>query len=455
VTTRQTAATIVLVILALFAARDFAKLNGDLPWRTMYDFRVFYSAGQVVADHDDPYQVEPLRTFEHRLHQGGLWNDPTYAIPAPLPPYDFPPFAALSVLPYSYAKILVAVLIAAAVVVTAFALARLGIPPLAAFAALLLSDGLQGMHLGQIYPFVVMLIALGGVALRNGRATLAGVLVGLTLIEPQIGLAICIVAFALLPRARLALAIAVVAFVVIGLATAGIHGSIEWIAQIIPAQARSEAAFWGQYSLTSVLVAAGVSRNVALATGSIVYILGIVASIFFARRLTQRSDRPEYVLFVPAAIAVTGATYVHLVAIPAAIPLALSLTQTTSLAARWRFVIPLVLLSIPWLMVQALKPLFFASLLVAVAIFIGFRIPTRQAIALSCVTGLGLWLLALHTPPPLQALDSEPPITADVALAVGHTPAMAFDRAREIAKLPTWLGLLSLFGAMLARAYGR
>jgi hypothetical protein len=299
-----------------------------------------------------------------------------------------------------------------------------------------------------------MLIALAAVALRKERHALAGVLAGLTLIEPQIGVGICVVAFVLLRSARVALAVTAATLVVVGLATAGIHGSAEWLTQVIPAQARSEAAFWGQYSLTSVLVAAGVSRDVALATGSVVYVLGIVVALFVARRLAQLYGRPEFVLFVPAALVVTGGTYVHLVAIPAAIPLALTLAQITSVAARWRIVIPLVLLSIPWIMVQALKPLFFSSLLVAVAIFIAFRIPVRQTIAFSCVTAMGLWLLALHTPPPLRAIGWEPSMPGDALLAVGHMPITAFDRAREIAKLPTWLGLLSLLAAMLAYAYG-
>lgn len=82
-----------LFFLALGAAvlRDLARIGPDLPWRVMYDFPDFYCAGAAFDGGANPYTDEPPRTCEHRVNRKpSLQANPSVAIPAPQPPYDFP-----------------------------------------------------------------------------------------------------------------------------------------------------------------------------------------------------------------------------------------------------------------------------------------------------------------------------------------------------------------------------
>jgi hypothetical protein len=77
-------------------------------------------------------------------------------------------------------------------VVAALALADIGIPFAAALAALALADGFVGMFLGQVYPFTIALLALTAAALRRERDAAAGLFAALTLVQPQIGVPVCL-----------------------------------------------------------------------------------------------------------------------------------------------------------------------------------------------------------------------------------------------------------------------
>jgi hypothetical protein len=438
----QFALAVFLLLLTAGAVRDLSRLSPAATWWRADDLPEFYCAGRVVTQHQDPYLAGPLRSCEHSVKTGGLWNNPSYVVAAPQPPYDFVPYALLSRANFASAKIFAAALTCAAVLVTAFALADLGIPLVAALAALFMADAFTGLFSAQIYPFAVMIVALGAVALRRRRDPAAGILGALTLIEPQIGVATVIVLALFVPRARVALAVTILVLAAIGVAAVSGAAFSQWptvVAQLASAETR----FWDQYSLTSVLATAGLPAKLALLVGALSSIVMIVLAAVVATRLVDTSRRREFFAFVPAAFALVGGTFVHLDGVAASLPLALACVAIWPRpATRWAPMVPILLLAVPWLFSQQWKALFFACALVAAALLATFRIAIRPAIALFLAAAVGLWLIALHTPQPLKVLAIAMP--SGNMLASDWTLSTAADPLRELAKIPTWIGLLGL-----------
>ncbi|MBV8148072.1 MAG: hypothetical protein JO092_03160, partial [Candidatus Eremiobacteraeota bacterium] len=151
---RTVVLSVVLGLLAVLAVRDVTRLGNALPWHQMYDFADFFCAGEALDQHRNPYLYEPLHSCEHRVNATPLFrNHPALAIPAPQPPYDFPPFMALARLQYSLARTLYAAGIVLAVALTIVALARTGVPADVAAAALVLPAAYVELNAGQIVPF--------------------------------------------------------------------------------------------------------------------------------------------------------------------------------------------------------------------------------------------------------------------------------------------------------------
>lgn len=437
-----------LVIFVAGAVHDIAR--HPIPLLGMTDLSDFYCAGKIVLLGENPYLAEPLRSCEHSLRKGGDWNDPGYIVPAPQPPYDFAPYAVLSLVDFGAAKVLTALSILIATLVTALALSRLGIPIVASLASLALSDAFIGIFQGQVYPFVVMLAALCAVALERRRDAIAGALAALTLVEPQLGVPICIVVFIWAARARIAMLATLVALVVLGTALVGSDDAWQWATQVIPLHALWQVHFWAQYSLTYVLAAAGVPARVALVAGTASALTMLGLSVWLARQLSERYDTRAFLVFVPAAFALVGGTFVHLEAISAAIPMALLLVARANAGSSGWAALAVVLLAIPETFAQEWKSLFFPAMLAIALICIGYRFSWSRTLAYVVFGAVGLWLLALHTPPPIVTIHQTMPTATD--LASHQTLVTAINTVREAAKVPTWLGLIALLGAALSAA---
>ena len=425
-----------LLLVAIAAGVDLSRLRGAAPARNAVDLSIFYCAGNAVLHRRNPYAPETVGPCEHRLNAGGSWNDPAYVMPAPLPPYAFPPYALLSTLDYGTAKPVVFGSIAVAVVVAAFALADIGVPFAAALAALALADGFVGMFLGQLYPFTIALLALTAAALRRDRNALAAFCGALTLVQPQIGVPICLSLFIWVSRTRIGLVVWAGVLAIVGTLAVGIPAFVQWATQVLPAEARGEVFFWGQYSFTSVLADLGASPQIALLSGSLTFVVMLAFSLWLARRLAVKLRAPQYFALVPPALCVVGGTFVHLAAMGAAIPLALALVAPPAARARWYAVAPLILLMIPWPFAQAVKALFFGCILAVAVVLLSLRVGVREGIGLWLATAAGLYLIALHPPPP-----------APLVVAAGSADAW-----RELAKLPTWAGLIGLLAVALKAA---
>ena len=104
-------------------------------------------------------------------------------IPAPQPPYDFPPFMVLGRLELNVALIIYAAATVLAMLVAAIALTRIGIKADLALMAFAIPAIYMEIALGQIVTFALLCLVLAGVALALRRDALAGSLAALTVIE--------------------------------------------------------------------------------------------------------------------------------------------------------------------------------------------------------------------------------------------------------------------------------
>jgi outer membrane protein assembly factor BamB len=444
--TRRIVIAIVLALLALGAARDLAR--HPIPWLGMTDLSDFYCAGKIALAGRNPYLAGPLRSCEHALRHGGDWNDRGYVVPAPQPPYDFAPYAALSFANFGAARVLTALAIVLAVILTALALSRLGIPLVASLGALALSDAFIGIFQGQIYPFVVMFAAIAAAALQEKWDRVAAVFAALTLAEPQLGVPICVVLFIWAPRARVAMVVTLAAMLAIGTAMVGPHAVALWATRVIPVHALWQVTFWAQYSLTYLLALAGIPAKIALAAGTIASLAMLAIAIWLAPVLALKCEQRAFLIFVPAAFSLIGGSFVHLEAISAALPLALLLAVNAPRSGVWLPLCASVLLAVPASFAQEYKALFFPAVLAVALICIGLRLSVAGNALCVVLVALGLWLLAVHTPPPLIALNETMPAAND--LASHQTLVTAPNAWREIAKVPTWAGLIALFVASLS-----
>ncbi len=180
-----------------------ARLGEAFPWRQLYDFPDFYCAGKALDRGADPYRYEPLHRCEHAVNVGSAYRkDPQRVVPAPLPPYDFPPFMLAARLNFPVARLVGALAIGAAVVAAMWGLALVGVPLDVAALALLLPAGYVLLNAGQVVPFALAALVFCGVALARGLDRLAGICAALTLIEPHLGLPVCATMLCWVSRGR-------------------------------------------------------------------------------------------------------------------------------------------------------------------------------------------------------------------------------------------------------------
>ncbi|MGC1379930.1 MAG: hypothetical protein WA814_02760, partial [Candidatus Baltobacteraceae bacterium] len=200
-TAKRYALLLALGLLGVVALHDLARLGDTLPWRQLYDFQDFYCAGAALDARADPYLYEPLHSCEHAVNRTPAYRaDPAFAVPAPLPPYDFPPFMALARLSFPAARAIYAIAILAALLACIYGLGLLGIPLDVAALALFFPAGYLLLAAGQVVPFALVALVLCGVALARGRDLAGGILAALALIEPHLGLPICAATLLWAPR---------------------------------------------------------------------------------------------------------------------------------------------------------------------------------------------------------------------------------------------------------------
>jgi hypothetical protein len=455
------AIAVFLLLLGIAALRDVAQLKGDLPWNVAYDLPEFYCAGQVLDSGHDPYRYEPMRTCEHRVVTSPSFRaNPAMAMPAPQPPYDFPALMALAIVSYPVARALWSLAIVAALTLASFALWRLGLPLGAVLAALILSAGFEEIDAGQVVPFAFVALAVCGWMLAGRRDAWAGVFAAATAIEPHLGTPVILATLLFVPRAR-ASALAVLAFFAITAWLAvGPSASAVYLTQVLPAQAGAELVFPLQFSLSYALHFFGASNGVALGAGFASFAVLTLAGLVMAPRLSERLRRRELLVFFPAATAVMGGVFVHVVEMCFAIPAALTFALYAPGWWRRLAIVATAVLAVPWVLVAGIKKLWLASVFVAAASAYFLRAGVWTTVAMVLAFAGGIYWLELFPP---QLLQPAP-------LAVGafapnsllqiewHAVMVGFDTHQPlwlISKLPVWCALLALFAIAVRIAYGR
>lgn len=447
-----------------FALLIFVVLAAPASWHLgasglLRDFNAFYCAGETLGAHADPYLAEPLGACERAPKPWGLPSQiPHLSMPAPLPPYALAPFVLLAHLPYGAAALAWFAFSLACVAASAWALRALtGLPLSATLAAFALGDGYAALSLGQVAPFAVAGLTFAALALARGRFALAALCAAAGMIEPHVGLPVCLALFLFAPRSRAALLACALACLALSLAVAGPGLNLEYVRSVIPAHALSEIANEKQLSLSFVAHQLGASDALALRLGTLSYLLALALGLAAARTLAERLSSPGLLVALPVAFTLAGGgAFIHIAQIAAAVPAA-ALLYVALPERRVPLGFALGAVAIPWaqfLNLGTAFPFFVALTVLTLAWSLGVE-RTLAAVSLA----VGAMFLALL---PEQFLVDLPDPAA--ALAFAYDPAALAERtwdvfthaiaqsngiAYTLAKLPTWAGLLTIAGISL------
>lgn len=447
------------VLLASLAALG---LQTEVVTRTgflMGDFRAFYCAARVTSSGSNPYRVEPLRSCETSLGMTLFFKrNPGVAVPAPLPGYSLAALEPLAALPFPVAAALWALLLALSCVACAFTVSQFARiaweTALAIFSIALVALSLP---FGEVVPIALGCIALSGYFAWRERPRAAALAAAGAMIEPHLGLPVCIALAVWLPATRATLACAFGALGALALLAIGPATNLEYFTSVLPAHALSEATRDTQYSLTAVLAAFGLPLSVAVRGGTLWYAAMLAAGAFVAGRLAQRTHNPAFLACVPPAFAVFGGTFIHVTQIAAALPAAALLVAYSTRTVRTLAIVALLALAVPWDWV--VSPALIVAPLVPVA-YLAWRYTTETKLAL--VAGLSaatllLGLIELVVVAPHAVAHTIAPVI-DPRLAEASWSHFTQQGSTNVLagwmlRLPTWAGL-GLLLALLVRVGG-
>ena len=436
------------------------------------DFKAFYCAGAVVNAGEDPYRNAPLQRCGSRtgavpaFAQTGVW-------PAPLPGYDLALFRAFALLPYRTAAIAFLALSVAAAFVTIVLVARMSAaPPIVVFAAVAPVLVFGCLEWGQLPPLLACALAVAAYAARARRDTVAALACVLAMIEPHVGLPVCVAAFLWLPRYRFAIAAGMVVLAVLSVATIGIADNLEYARSVLPLHARAEAPAVNQFSLTWIAHVLGAPDGLATLLGSVDYAAMTVLAVVLAGRIARSNDAPEAVALVPPPVVLLGGTFVHATQIAVTIACGLVLA---SIVARARGLI--------WLGVVLVTPIWYdgawtrlvsasrieCAVAVGIVAYAAFRaLRANAAVPRAALAAAAYLVVAVALPRvPPTIVRASPDVAAyaranqaDAALApvawgewIRATPAASTATLPPTAgKVPLWLGLLAMIGGIAANA---
>ncbi|TAM62527.1 DUF2029 domain-containing protein [bacterium] len=424
-------------------------------------FKAFYCAAAAVSTGSSPYRVEPQRTCYHVVDT--LTHLPSSAVePAPLPGYALAPFMLLIRLPIISAQLIFTWLSVAALAITALLVARVTQLQGVAVLLALLPIGYLNIAYGEIPSLVVAVITAAGYLLTRRRWVAAALLAAASMIEPHVGLAVCVALFVAFPRCRLPLLLAVIALAALSVWTLGIEQNLLYFKRVLPAQAVAELVANDQYSLSRVLSVLGAPDRWALAGGTLSYIAVLMFGCFAAIRAARALKRPELVAWLPAAAVLLGGTFVHdvqmIAALPAAFALAVRAIRLRTLACG-----SLAALTVVWSASGGRLMLLFSlfAILVVAAIARSDWATVRSRTVTVLVVGAGaLALLAVHP----QVFDHTGAAVISAAMSQPDTlaalnwgaylrsvPQLSIPRPDVVLlKMPTWAALISLLAVAVA-----
>lgn len=382
------------------------------PDRGAFDFQAFYCAGSAARAGADPYRTQPLGACEHRESAGTYAALPAdVVLPAPQPGYDIAAFALISLLPFESAKAVWGALLAVAIAIAMLAaIGATRASPGEVVMALAVSLVFPALAFGELFAVFAATACAAMYFAAIGRWNAAGIAGALCLVEPHLGLPVCIALALWRPQTRAAMAASVVALGGISVALLGVRANVEYVTIVLPLHALAELGSDAQLSVSTLLHALAVPDGLATIGGAVFYVIAAVAGIVLGRMLAARSGSDAFIPAAASAFAAMGGTFIHVTELFAAVPLALLLVRARTKYCP-AFTAALVLLAVPWYMaLERGNAAGFAGLAALVVFYLAWR-RTRSilgAAALGAVTCA--LLLAAPTVTGLPALHARPPL---------------------------------------------
>ena len=179
-----------------------------------------------------------------------------------------------------------------------------------------------------------------------------------------------------------------------------------------------------------------------------------------AARLCVRLGRRELLVFFPAATAVMGGVFVHVVEMCFAIPAALTFALYAPGWWRTLAIFATAVLAVPWILVAGIKKLWLASVFVVTASAYYLRAGVWTTVAMVFAFAGGIYWLELNPP----QLPHPAPLTVgafapnSLLQIEWHDVIAGFDTHQPLwllSKLPVWCALAAVFAIALRIAYGR
>ena len=182
----------------------------------MGDFRAFYCAARVTAQGADPYHAEPLRSCELAIGKTRFFEkNPGVVIPAPLPGYAIAALVPLASMPFAVASALWLAILLLAWFTCVWTLARFASigwqPSVAVFG---MSLGALSLPFGEVVPLALGCICLAAYFAWTGRIQAAALVAAGSMVEPHLGLPVCLALAVWRSAARVPLVLACAALAI-------------------------------------------------------------------------------------------------------------------------------------------------------------------------------------------------------------------------------------------------
>jgi hypothetical protein len=453
---RKTWAAAAIVLLALLPVVVQTLVVGRAGF-VMGDFHAFYCAARVASHGADPYRVEPLRTCEVKSGLRFLYGKThEAAVPAPLPAYAIAAVIPLSALPFAIAAVLWATLLFVSSFICVVTVVRFaGVTWQSALAAFTLSLGVVSIPFGELVPLALAAICTAAFFASQGRWRAAAIAAAVSMIEPHLGLPVCVALVVWSPATRLVIGVAFAILGAAALAAVGVTTNLEYFASVLPAHALAEAARDTQYSLTSVLTALGVSDTTAVRAGSLWYVGMLVIGTIVAGLLARKTQNAAFLACIPPAFAVFGGAFIHIAQIVVAVPATLLMLSCVNGQRRTLVALALLLLAVPW--AWAALPSVELAMVFPIA-YLAWRVwQGSLRAAMSAAVAAGILLIGLSaisrnaTAQPVQHAYTSTSINANLAEASWSSYAHEHSTGRLVVwaeRVPTLAGLflLLIFG---------
>ena len=315
--------------------------------------------------------------------------------------------------------------------------------------------GTLSLPFGEVVPIAVGCTCVAAYFARQGRWRAAAVAAAATMIEPHLGMPVCLALFIFAPASRVTLAICAAVLAASAPFALGPAVNVEYFTSVLPAHALAELTRDTQYSLSAVLAALGMAPPRAVRAGMLWYLAMVVTGVVAGGKMARQTGNAAWIVCTPPAFAVFGGTFIHITQIAAAAPAALLLATTAPARYRVWAGVALLALIVPWGWV--VSPAVLVAPLVPIA-FVAANLwkgNVKAALAAGCIGAMlvfGLQHLYTIASPHFGAIAKV--LTIDPNLPEASWSAYSQrssggSLAAWAVRLPTWGALALLLGLIV------